>query len=366
MYKFEFMAPKVGIGIIGTGFARKVQIPGFLACEGAEIVSVASGSYENARATAEEFGIKHHTADWRETAAHRDVDLVCITTPPDLHLEMTMFALDQGKHILCEKPMAMSVAEAEEMTTTAKRKGVLALIDHELRFLPGRQRAYGMLRQGVIGKVRHAKYSFRAMYRANPDLPWNWWSDVTHGGGALGAIDSHVIDSLNWFLGTEISSVFCQLETHVKRRSDLSGQVHEVTADDEAHLILKFADSELTDGATGLASVSMIELPEAQNRVEFFGTEGAIRVEQFGELFVAKNGDREWSSVEVDTGRPSGAADSGFSRAFPFFAPKIVEAIRSGATSIDHAATFADGVKVQKVLDAARRSNGSGCVERVA
>jgi predicted dehydrogenase len=359
------MDSKVGIGIIGTGFARKVQIPGFLTCEGAEVVSVASGSYENARAAAEEFGIKHYTSDWRETAAHRDVDLVCITTPPDLHLEMTMFSLYQNKHVLCEKPMAMNVAEAEEMTATAKRKGVLALIDHELRFLPGRQKAYGLLRQGVIGKVRHAKYSFRAMYRANPDRPWNWWSEVKHGGGALGAIDSHVIDSLNWFLGTEISSVFCQLQTHVKRRRDASGQVREVTADDEAHLILRFADSELTEDATGLASVSMIELPEAQNRVEFFGAEGAMRVDQFGELFVAKNGDREWTSIAVDIGRPSGPGDSGFSRGFPYFAPKIVEAIRSGATSIDHAATFADGVKVQKVLDAARRSNGSGCVERV-
>jgi predicted dehydrogenase len=90
-----------------------------------------------------------------------------------------------------------------------------------------------------------------------------------------------------------------------------------------------------------------------------------MRVDQFGELFVAKNGDREWTSIAVDTGRPSGPGDSGFSRGFPYFAPKIVEAIRTGATSINNAATFADGVKVQKVLDAARRSNGSGCVERV-
>src|SRR5687767_7989976 len=120
----------VGIGIIGTGFARKVQIPAFQQCEGAEIVSVASGTLENARATAKEFGIQHFTADWRETVARDDIDLICITTPPKLHHEMTLAAIKQGKHVLCEKPMAMNVAEAREMTDAAKKADVLALVDH--------------------------------------------------------------------------------------------------------------------------------------------------------------------------------------------------------------------------------------------
>src|SRR5436190_14761500 len=94
------MKDSVGIGIIGTGFARKVQIPGFLACDGANIVSIASGSLENARAAADEFGAEHYTGDWRETVRNDDVDIVCITTPPKLHREMTLFALEHGKHIL--------------------------------------------------------------------------------------------------------------------------------------------------------------------------------------------------------------------------------------------------------------------------
>ncbi len=212
------MKEKVGVGIIGTGFARKVQIPAFVACENAEVVSVSSGSLENARATAEEFGIQHFTDDWRETVSRDDVDLVCVTTPPNLHKEMTLFALEHGKHVLCEKPMAMSVAEAEEMVAAANKAGVLALIDFELRFQPGRQKAYAMIRNGEIGKIRHAKWNFRAPHRGDPNLPWNWWSDIEHGGGALGAINSHIIDSFNWFLGADVSSVFCQLQTHVKRR----------------------------------------------------------------------------------------------------------------------------------------------------
>lgn len=351
------MLEKIGIGIIGTGFARRVQIPAFAALENAEIVSVASGSLANAQSTAEEFGAGHYSGDWRETASHANVDLVCITTPPNLHREMVLFALEHGKHILAEKPMAMNVAEAEEMAAAANDTQVLALIDHELRFQPGRQLAWEMLRDGAIGKIRHAKYNFRAPHRGDPDLAWNWWSDIEQGGGALGAINSHVIDSLHWFLGTDISSVFCQLQTHVRQRPHHDG-FRDVTTDDEANMLLRFADSDLTEDATGLVSVSMVEQPEYLNRIEFFGTTGAMRIDHRGELYLAKNGESEWRQIDVDLGETiPGVPDTGFARAFRFFAPKITEAIRNGDKSIEHAATFDDGLRVQRVLDAARLSN---------
>jgi predicted dehydrogenase len=350
----------IGIGVIGTGFARRVQMPAFAACEGTRIVSIASGSAANAENAAREFGAEHFTSDWRETVEHSDVDLVCITTPPKLHREMVLFAVEQGKHILAEKPMAMNVAEAEEMQAATDAAGLLALIDHELRFQHGRQLAWRMLRERVIGEVRHAKYNFRAPHRGDPSLAWNWWSDSEQGGGALGAINSHVIDSFNWLLGSEISSVFCQLQTHVKERP-FEGGTREVTTDDEANMILRFVDGELIQDATGLVSVSMAEQPEYVNRVELFGTEGAMRIDHRGELFIAKNRETAWTPVEVDLGEDvPGGPDTGFSRGFMALAPLIADALQNGATSIEHAATFEDGVKVQRVLDAARESNASG------
>ena len=356
------MKDQVGIGIIGTGFARKVQIPGFNSVDGCKVVSIASARLENARATAEEFAVDHYTADWRETVSRDDVDLVCITTPPVLHREMTLFAVEHGKHVLCEKPMAMSVAEAEEMTRAAEKANVIAIIDHELRFLPGRQRAFAMLREGVIGKVRHAKYSFRASYRGNPDLPWNWWSDIEQGGGALGAIDSHVVDSLLWLLGTDITSVFCQLQTHIPERRDADGEKRKVTSDDQADMLLRFADSELTDTATGLVACSMSEPPEYMNRVELFGDKGSMRIDNVGELYVSGSGEAEWKRVEVEEPIAGSPSDNGFARGFKYIAPKIVEAIREGKSTVENAATFADGVKVQRILDAARESNAGGRV----
>jgi len=357
------MSKKVGVAIIGTGFARKVQLPSFAACEDADLVSVASGSLENARSTAEEFGMRHFTDDWRETVSRDDVDLVCITTPPKLHLEMALFALASGNHVLCEKPMAMNVAEAEEMTAAAKGLPALALIDHELRFQLGRLKAYQMLRDGAIGKVRHAKYNFRAPHRGDPNVAWNWWSDIEQGGGALGAINSHIIDSFQWLMGTSVSSVFCQLQTHVKQRKNANGEIRPVTTDDEANMILRFADSDVAADATGLVSVSMTEGPNYTNRLELFGTDGAMRIDHRGEVFVADPGLSEWRPVETDLGSAvDGVADTGFSRGFMQLAPKIVEAIRDGRTSIEHAATFEDGLAVQKVLDAARESNSGGLV----
>lgn len=354
------MNGRVGIGVIGTGFARKVQIPAFAACDGVELVSVASGRVDNARSVAEAFGFEHFTADWRATVEHKDVDLVCITTPPDLHCEMAVAALDSGKHVLCEKPMALNTAEAEKMVAAANGKGLLALIDFELRFQPGRQTAREMIRRGDIGTVRHAKWNFRAPHRGDPSIPWNWWSDIKKGGGALGAINSHIIDSFNWFLDTAIVGVFCQLQTHVKHRL-LEGSLREVTTDDEANMLLRFADGAFTEDATGMVSVSMVEQPDYLSRIELFGTKGAIRIDHRGELFTAKNEVAGWTPIGVDIGSSiPGAQDTGFARAFNLFAPKIIEAVRDGRTHVENAATFEDGIRVQRVLDAARESNAAG------
>jgi predicted dehydrogenase len=351
------MTKKVRVGFIGTGFAKTVQMPAFAACEGTELVSVASGHLENARSAAEKFGVPHFTGDWRETVLHPDVDIVCVSTPPDRHKEMTLFALEQGKHVLCEKPMAMNVNEAEEMLAAAKASDVLTLIDFELRFQPGRQLVYKMLRDGEIGKVRHTKWNFRAPHRGDSNLAWNWWSDAEQGGGALGAINSHIIDSFDWFFGTTVSSVFCQLQTHIKKRPFENG-IRDVTTDDEANMLLRFHDSELTEDATGLVSVSMTEQPEYVNLLEIFGTKGAFKIGHRGNVFLAKTGNSDWEELKAEIAQPvQSAADTGFSRAFMEFAPKIADAIRTGKTQIEYAANFEDGVKVQRVLDAARRSN---------
>ena len=351
----------IRIGIIGAGFARSTQIPGFKNCPDAEIVAIASAHREHAEEVAREFSIPHVADDWRGVVNRDDVDLVSIVTPVVTHCEMVLAALDNGKHVLCEKPMAMNADEARRMKDRAQEAGVLALIDHELRFLPGRLKLHEMLRAGEIGKIKHVKLIFQTDSRADVSLPWNWWSDVKQGGGVLGAIGSHVVDGFRWLLAAEVSEVFCNLATRVRERQDAEGQTREVTTDDEANLLLRFDDGDFTDGATANVSMSMVEAGEPQHLLEIFGADGALRLGERGELGRSAVGDGEWQRVEVDQGELApGLKDSGWARGFTAYSRKIVETISAGRTTVEGAATFEDGYRTQLVLDAARRSNESG------
>jgi predicted dehydrogenase len=356
----------VRIGIIGAGFARTTQIPGFQACPGAKIVGIASAHRENAEKVAREFGIDHVESDWRALIARDDIDLVSIVTPVATHYEMTLAALDHGKAVLCEKPMAMNAEEAKRMTERAREARVLALIDHELRFLPGRMRMRELVRGGEIGKVNHAALTFRSDARAEPERPWDWWSDITQGGGALGAIGSHVIDGWRWLLEAEVTEVFGNLATHIRERKDDRGQVREVTTDDETNLLVRFADGEFTQGATGNGSMSLVEAGKPEHRLELFGSKGALMIEEGGELWQSKVGEGDWRRVETDKGElAAGMRDVGWTRGFTTFSKRIVEALQEGRTTVDGAATFADGYRTQLVLDAVRRAHESGCWARI-
>jgi predicted dehydrogenase len=357
----------IGIGIIGAGFARTTQIPGFRACAGARVVAIASHHRENAERVAREFGIARVAGDWREVVADEDVDLISIVTPPVTHAEMALAALDAGRAVLCEKPMAMNASEADAMRRRASEKGLLALIDHELRFVPGRQKMRSMLRGGEIGQVRHCKLLFRSDARSDPKRAWDWWSDQRAGGGALGAIGSHAVDAFRWLLGTEVAEVFCQLATHVTERAEQhADEPRPVTTDDEANLLLKFADSELTTAATGSLSLSMVESGRAEHRLEIFGSEGALMIEDDGRLWHARTGEGRWQEVEIEEGElAQGMRDSSWSRGFTIFSREIVAALREGRTEIKDAATFEDGYRTQLVLDAARRSHESGRMESI-
>src|SRR5256885_5097242 len=181
--------------------------------------------------------------------------------------------------------------------------GVVAYNEHEVLFLSGRNKLRKFLRDGVIGTVRHVKLVFRSDSRADVDRPWNWWSDEKQGGGTLGAIGSHVIDGFRWLLGTEVSEVCCNLATHIRERKDEeSGDSRAVTTDDEANLLLRFAQSELTDGATGNVSLSMVEPGKSEHRLEIFGSLGALMINEAAEVRRADVGTGEWEKVETEPG----------------------------------------------------------------
>jgi predicted dehydrogenase len=355
-------ATPIGIGIVGAGFARTTQIPGFRDCMGAKIVAIASRHRERAEAVAGEFGIETVCDSWQELVQHRDVDLVSIVTPPATHLEITLAALSERKAVLCEKPMAMDAQQALAMVEQARSAGVLALIDHELRFLNSRRTMRAMLHSGAIGTVRHCNYVFRSDYRALVDRTWDWWSDATMGGGTLGAIGSHVVDSVRWVLDTEISGVFGMLSTHISERIQKpGGEPRAVTTDDEAKFLFRFADGPMNKNSTGSASLSVVESGAHENRLEVYGSTGSLMVEETGELWHSPAGSGNWRPVKVDQDHMAqGMKQSSWSRGFTAFSCAIIEAMRNGKKTVKDAATFDDGYRVQLVLDAVRKSNETG------
>lgn len=353
----------VGVGVIGTGFARTTQLPAWRACEGARVVAVASGRRENAEAAAREFGIPFVADDWRELVGREDVQLVSIVTPPVTHAEMVGAALAAGKAVLCEKPMAMNAEESARMRDDARGAGLLALIDHELRFLPARGTMREMILGGEVGRVRHAKAVFRADSRARTESPWSWWSDERAGGGVLGAIGSHVVDALLWMTGARVSHVSAALATHVSERSDSeSGEARRVTTDDESSMLLNFEDGDVTERATGVVALSMTEAGEPEHTIEVFGSEGALKVTREGRLWRARVGEGAWREVETERAPlAEGLRDNEWARGFTVFSREIVAALAEGRAAVEGAATFDDGHATQLVLDAARASHAAGC-----
>ena len=140
----------------------------------------------------------------------------------------------------------------------------------------------------------------------------------------------------------------------------------DVTTDDEVNMILRFSGGDLITDATANVSLSMVEFPDYQHSIEFVGTEGSLKVLFLGEILLTKAGEKDWTRIDVEIGKSvEGIFDSGFPSGFVAFAPKIIEAIRAGKTTIENAATFEDGWRVQKILDAAYKSNETACAVKI-
>src|SRR6059036_1442053 len=227
----------IRIGFVGSGFARRVQIPALAFVPGAKATAIASGHRANAEAVAREFGLRVFT-DGTELARSADVDLVIVSSTPDTHARYAIAALEAGKHVLCEKPMAIDAFEAAQMVTASEQHpDRLAWIDHELRYEPNRRKVRELIRSGAIGEVRHIELLLRPYLRGDgrpqaADAPWTWWSDVARGGGLLGEVGSHLIDLCRYWTASEVVHVAGGVATFVTQRRDETGADRPVTADD--------------------------------------------------------------------------------------------------------------------------------------
>ncbi|KAB2858546.1 MAG: Gfo/Idh/MocA family oxidoreductase [Anaerolineae bacterium] len=345
----------MSIGIIGTGWGVRVQVPAFRLA-GLEISAIAGRQAEKTAKIGTELGIPVATTDWREVVSHPDVQVVSITTPPNLHLEMVLAALDAGKHVICEKPTAMNAAEAKQMWDAAqKHPDLLTIIDHELRFAPVLQLGKNMIAEGRIGAVRHILSHTVSGTRSDPNRAWNWWSDAAQGGGLWGAIGSHQIDTIRYLTGAEVTAVNGVLNTFIQQRPD-GETVRPVTADDYYSVRLR-----LDDGVFVNMEGSAVGHLDEPSILTVYGTEGTLRLSNHRLYHAVKGGSlvdiTPFSDIEI----PEKFA-SPFQQATMYLAHAIKAYLSGNRVMMAEAATFEDGWRVQAVLDAARVSSARGGV----
>lgn len=354
-----------GVGIIGTGWGTRVQVPAFRAA-GLSIVALAGQHARKTQRIAAELDIPYATGDWQTLLKRSDVALVSIVTPPSLHCAMSIAALSSGKHVLCEKPAALDAVEAHKMVEAARAyPDQLALIDHELRLLPSLKEARRLVQEGAIGHIRHAEAHYINSSRANLQRIWNWWSDVAQGGGILGAICSHQVDTLRYVLNDEVKAVLGFRNTFITERPVDTPKtddepMRKVTSGDFAAFYARFARG-------GVASIlaSMVARVNESQSCTLYGDAGTLRFID-GKLLYAEPDDRFQDITPPHTI----VVHDNLKTLYPDYAEATVymgyalrAALCGDRAALATAATFQDGLRIQRVLDAVRQSNTYTWVE---
>jgi predicted dehydrogenase len=341
------------IGLIGTGFGRRVQLPALRLVPGVEVVAIASGRRANADAVAREFGIARVFDDGADLARADGIDLVIVSSTPDAHAAQCVAALEAGRHVLCEKPTALDADEARRMLDAAERRPQqLAWLDLELRYEPNRRKARDLIRAGAIGTLRHVELTLKPYLRGDgrpqtSSAPWSWWFDAGRGGGILGALGPHLVDLCRYWTGSEVTHVAGGVATFLKERSDDQGVARPVTAEEFSSSVLRLGDVVAT------LTLSSVAHHGPGHFAQITGSEGTIVLTGETGLEIGKAGrplenvsapDDLWGQV---------TPNNMWARSFVRLMRDLVR-VTMGVPAEDQPATCRDAWEVQRVLDAIR------------
>ncbi|HEX6447355.1 MAG TPA: Gfo/Idh/MocA family oxidoreductase [Streptosporangiales bacterium] len=318
--------------------------------------------------------------DWKELIKRDDVNLVDICTPGHTHCEIAVAALEAGKHVLCEKPLANSVGEAVVMAAAAERakaNGVRNMVGFNYRRAPAVTLARKLVADGRLGSIRHVRAAYLQDWIVDPEFPLVWRLDkALAGSGALGDIGAHIVDLAQYVVGELVTGVCAVTETFVKERplagvssglnASASADRGTVTVDDAALFLGRFTDGalasfEATRFATGRKNSMRIEVNgatgslwfdlEALNELWFYDGAESPETAGFRRILVT-----EPTHPYLEAWWPPGHI-LGYEHTFVHETRDLVHSIAEGT---DPVPSFADGLQVQRVLAAVERSAGDG------
>jgi predicted dehydrogenase len=345
-----------------------------------ELTAVAGRNKEAVSAAAERLGFVSMETDWRALVERDDIDVVDICTPGDSHAVIAVAALQAGKHVLCEKPLANTVDEAEQMAAVARaeaERGVWAMCGFTYRRTPALALARRLVEAGRIGTVRQVRAQYLQDWLHDPDAPMTWRLDkAKSGSGALGDLGAHLVDTTQWLTGQAITGVSAIVQTFVTsrplsgERSGLGGHGEtgadaprgEVTVDDAALFTARFADGaiatfEATRFALGRKNALRVEINgtagsiafdfEENNVLQFFDGTEPVEEQGFRRILVT-----EPEHPYVSAWWPPGHG-LGYEHGFTH---QVVDLVSAIAENRQPAPSFEDGLMVQRVLGAVEDS----------
>ena len=355
----------LSVGMLGYGFMGDAHtnalrtLPQFFPDAPAVSLDVLVGRNESAaREAADRLGFDRVETDWRD--AIDDVDVFYNLGPNDVHADPSIAALENNVHVLCEKPLAPTVDDAERMAEAATESDATAGIGFNYRFVPAVQYAKRLIEDGALGEIRHARFRYLQDWLVDADAPWSWRMDAdTAGSGALGDLGAHSFDLARYLVG-DVDAVSGHRETFVEERvPEGEREVRPVTVDDAFA-----AHAEFANGAMGTFEATRYATGRKNGHTfEIDGSEGAVRfdLERLNELEVRRGDGRGFETVLVtDEDDPYGEHwwPAGHVLGWEHtFVHENSEFLGAAAGDGEFAPDFADGLAVQRLLDAVERSD---------
>jgi predicted dehydrogenase len=341
----------IRVGFVGAGKnTRGRHIPGFAAQPGVELVAVANRTKESGERVAREFGIARVYEHWRDLVRADDVDAVCIGTWPYMHCEMTLAALEHGKHVLCEARMAMNVAEGRRMLEASRQAPhLVAQLVPAPHTLEVDATLHELLAQGYAGEVLAVELNAVLGGFVEPDAPLHWRQDASLSG--LNVLNMGIwYEAMARWLGPA-RQVMAMARVAVPRRRDETGAWREVRVPDHVEILATLA----RDGAVAHLRFSGVAGLAPPSEVWIFGTEGTLRLEADARrLSGGRRGARELREIPIPAERRIGWRVEG----------EFVNAIR-GREKVTRT-SFEDGVRYMEFTEAVARSAASGHAVDVA
>ncbi|SES47988.1 Gfo/Idh/MocA family oxidoreductase [Rhizobium sp. NFR03] len=384
----------LNIGLIGSGFMGQAHADAYRRAATLyrdlpaipHLSMLADVTSELAADAAKRFGFERSTSDWRTLVTDPDIDVVDITSPNAMHHEMALAAIAAGKHVYCEKPLSVTLAEAEEMAEAARRQGVKTMVAFNNIKTPAAMLAKIMIDRGDIGTPMRFRGWFDQGFFNDPDLPFSWrCTRKDAGSGALGDLGSHVISVAQYLVG-DIDQVIAQTQTFFPTRpvpqsgsgygatSDTDAPRATVENEDQIQTLIRFSN-----GAGGTIEASRVAAGKVFGIYwEVSGTEGTIIMdgERFNELKISRfndpKPDRGFKTILAGSQVPQFGAFFGFDFAgggLGYFDVKVIEVrdlIEGICNGADCFPNFDFGLANERIIDAMERSVETGSWQKIS